>query len=101
KVIEAGDRTYSGRSASAISADDPLVGQVGDAVELIIGRRPRLAGFPGGCSVWPMSDRGVRSVIFGPGNLEQAHTVDEWIDVEEIYQAAKVYAAIAYDMLVG
>jgi acetylornithine deacetylase/succinyl-diaminopimelate desuccinylase-like protein len=48
-----------------------------------------------------MSDRGVRSVIFGPGNLEQAHSVDEWIDVEEIYQAAKVYAAIAFDLLAG
>ena len=46
-----------------------------------------------------MADHRIPSVIFGPGNLEQAHSVDEWIDVDEIYQAAKVYAAIAYRIL--
>jgi acetylornithine deacetylase/succinyl-diaminopimelate desuccinylase-like protein len=101
KTIRTDDRTYNGRSASSIPADDPLVGAVGDAIEQVLGKRPQLAGFPGGCSIWSMSDRGVRSIIFGPGNLEQAHTVDEWIEVEQIYQAAKVYATIAYNLLVG
>jgi succinyl-diaminopimelate desuccinylase len=101
KSINYGGDVYQSREATAVPADDPLVGTAGDAVEQVLGARPRLAGFPGGCSVTPMAERGVRSIIFGPGNLEQAHSVDEWIDLEEIYQAAKVYAAIAYRILAG
>jgi acetylornithine deacetylase/succinyl-diaminopimelate desuccinylase family protein len=94
-----GDRVFYPRDATFMPADNPLVRQVEDAVEVTLGHRPRLAGFPGGCSVTPMADHGIPSIIFGPGNLEQAHSVDEWIDVEEIYQAAKVYAAIAFRIL--
>ena len=31
-------------------------------------------------------------VAFGPGDMPRAHTADEWIDVEQIATAAKVYA---------
>ena len=31
------------------------------------------------------------SVVIGPGSIDQAHTVDEWIDVEQLRQAAEIY----------
>lgn len=34
---------------------------------------------------------GIPSVVFGPGNIAQAHTKDEWIDVAQLDQAAEVY----------
>lgn len=34
---------------------------------------------------------GVPSVVFGPGSIVQAHTRDEWIDVNQLEQAAEVY----------
>jgi acetylornithine deacetylase/succinyl-diaminopimelate desuccinylase-like protein len=99
KSMRYGSDVFHGRPAAYVPADDPLVGAVADAVEVSTGVRPKLAGFPGGCSTMLMLDRNVRSVVFGPGNLEQAHSVDEWVDVEQLYQAAKVYATIAYRML--
>lgn len=87
--------------ASHIPPTDPLVRRVADSVEAATGRRPALAGFPGGCSAAPMLRRGIRSVIFGPGNLEQAHSVDEWIDLDQLYQATRAYVAIAYRLLVS
>ncbi|MGA2064664.1 MAG: M20 family metallopeptidase [Thermoguttaceae bacterium] len=33
---------------------------------------------------------GVPTVVFGPGSLHQAHTADEWIPLDELYQAAEV-----------
>jgi acetylornithine deacetylase/succinyl-diaminopimelate desuccinylase-like protein len=29
--------------------------------------------------------------VFGPGDIAQAHTKDEWIDLAELDQAAEVY----------
>jgi acetylornithine deacetylase len=34
---------------------------------------------------------GVPAVVFGPGSINQAHTVDEWIDVNELRQATEIY----------
>ena len=90
-----------GQAASHLPVNDPLVEDVIAAVEAAIGQRPRIAGFPGGCSTALMLRRGLKSVIFGPGNLEQAHSVDEWIDIGQLHDAAKVYAAIAYRTLVS
>jgi acetylornithine deacetylase len=34
---------------------------------------------------------GVPAVVFGPGSINQAHTVDEWIDVAELRLASEIY----------
>jgi acetylornithine deacetylase len=34
---------------------------------------------------------GIPSVVFGPGNIAQAHTKDEWIEIQQLQQAAEVY----------
>ena len=49
--------------------------------------------------MWPsvsdagwLSSAGIPTVIYGPGSLEQAHAVDEWIQIDELVSAAAVYA---------
>lgn len=37
---------------------------------------------------------GVPSVVFGPGSLAQAHTKDEFIEVEQLYQATDILEAV-------
>lgn len=96
---EMGGRTYLGQPAAHLPPDNPLVQGVSAAATSVLGQPPRLAGFPGGCSTGVMIRRGTPSVIFGPGNLEQAHSADEWIEVEQIVTATKVYAAIALQNL--
>jgi acetylornithine deacetylase len=34
---------------------------------------------------------GVPSLVFGPGSIAQAHTNDEWIDIEQLRQAGEIY----------
>ena len=36
------------------------------------------------------SDAGTPAVVFGPGSVEQAHTDEEWIPLEELQQAAEI-----------
>ena len=37
---------------------------------------------------------GVPSVVFGPGSIAQAHTADEWIDLDEVDRAAAVLCGV-------
>jgi acetylornithine deacetylase len=37
---------------------------------------------------------GLPCVVMGPGSIDQAHTVDEWIDLPEVTRAVDVYAEI-------
>jgi acetylornithine deacetylase len=42
-----------------------------------------------------LNEAGVPSVCYGPGSIEQAHTVDEWIAVDEIETCASVLERFA------
>jgi acetylornithine deacetylase len=39
---------------------------------------------------------GVPSVVFGPGSIAQAHTADEWIDLDEVDQAATILCGVVW-----
>jgi acetylornithine deacetylase/succinyl-diaminopimelate desuccinylase-like protein len=45
------------------------------------------------------SERGIPTILVGPGIPELAHTPDEHIALADVYEAAKLYALIAYRML--
>lgn len=38
----------------------------------------------------PFSEAGIASVIFGPGDIAQAHTADEFIELEQLYLATEI-----------
>ena len=40
----------------------------------------------------------LQSVILGPGNIAQAHTVGEWIDVAQLQRAVDVYEQMIHDL---
>ncbi len=66
-----------------------------DAIQRSTGRRPRLMGVPFGTDAGPLSETGTPCVVFGPGDIAQAHTKDEWIELEEVNLAANAYFEMA------
>ena len=38
-----------------------------------------------------LSRKGVDAIVFGPGDIAQAHTRNEWIDLDELRKAVRVY----------
>jgi acetylornithine deacetylase/succinyl-diaminopimelate desuccinylase-like protein len=42
-----------------------------------------------------LNEAGIPAVCFGPGDTEQAHTADEWIDVRQITTCADVLETFA------
>ncbi len=60
------------------------------------GVAPELEGAPYGWDVRLLvHEAGTPAVLYGPGDIRQAHSTDEWIAVDEIVQAARVVTAAA------
>lgn len=55
-----------------------------------VGPRDKV-GVPYGTNASRFSATDVPSMVFGPGSILQAHTSDEWIDINELGQAARIY----------
>jgi len=70
---------------------EPLVAAVAAAV----GRKPELIGVPYGTDAGPLGEVGIPAVVMGPGDIAQAHTKDEWVELEQVALAAEAYYQIA------
>jgi acetylornithine deacetylase len=60
------------------------------AIEAVVGPRETI-GVPYGTHASRFARADVPSVVFGPGNIAQAHTKDEWIEISQLDQAAEIY----------
>ncbi len=50
----------------------------------------RTIGVPFGTNAAAIAAAGVPSVVFGPGSIDQAHTADEWLALDQLVQASEV-----------
>jgi len=76
--------------------EDPageLVGRLRAACQAELGRAETSAA-PWASNANIFKQAGIPSVVFGPGSVRQAHTRDEFVELEQVAQAARVYAAI-------
>ncbi|MBM3501826.1 MAG: M20 family metallopeptidase [Armatimonadetes bacterium] len=44
------------------------------------------------------AEAGMPSVVLGPGNIAQAHTAEEWVEVEEVRAATAIYGRLLQDV---
>ena len=56
-----------------------------------------LVGVPYGTHASRLAAVGVPSVVCGPGDIAQAHTKDEWIDIEQLRRSVDVYYQFCVD----
>jgi succinyl-diaminopimelate desuccinylase len=81
--------------ASELRVDHPWVAEVGSTIEAVTGRRPRVIGMPFATDARFMRNQAsIPAVVCGPGAIEQAHVVDEWVTIDALVDAAAVYASI-------
>lgn len=70
--------------------DQPVV-QCARSVLARMGLDSSLKGVAYGSDASRLQDAGVSSILYGPGSIDQAHTADEWIDVEQVKIAHDFY----------
>ncbi|NLF29785.1 MAG: M20 family metallopeptidase [Planctomycetes bacterium] len=76
-----------------IDGDAPLPVLVARACREVLGRST-LRAAPWASNAGIFAEAGVPSVLVGPGSIAQAHTCDEFVEIDQVVQAAKLYAAI-------
>ncbi len=79
-----------------IAADHALVEAVRSASAEVLGASPPLLVFPGATDAPWFEAAGIPTIpSFGPGLLTNCHGPNEYVDLESVHQAARMYARIA------
>ncbi len=66
-----------------------LVKRLGAAIESVAGKH-EIHAVPYGTDASTVANAGIPTVVFGPGDIAQAHTKDEWIDLGQLEPAAEI-----------
>jgi succinyl-diaminopimelate desuccinylase len=94
--------TLHGMEAYVVARDEPVVRALASAHTRVVGAPPRYGAKGGGTDgSFLYNDGGIPTVLYGPGNVELAHTADEYVDLASVVAAAKVYTLLALDLLSG
>ena len=84
------------RPPTETPTDDPLVKAMSAAHKHLTGEEPRYNGVPGATDgTFLRTWAGIPIVTTGAGGREVPHHADEWVGEEELYAAARLYAATA------
>jgi acetylornithine deacetylase len=75
-------------------ADDDLV-QLAIREARHFGGAAEAIGVPYGTNAAALAERGIPTIVLGPGDIAQAHTADEWVEIEQVERCAELYAQIA------
>jgi len=88
------------RPCTHTDPEDALVQAAAWATRKMTGREPVYAGVPGatdGTFLWALKN--IPIVTMGAGDRQVPHQVDEWVDLDQLVETARIYAAIALHYL--
>lgn len=77
------------------SPDDRLVAQLVSEATSVNGRSPRLVGATYGSDLRHFRAHGIPTVLYGPGELAQAHATDERVEIASVLSHTRVLAGLA------
>jgi acetylornithine deacetylase/succinyl-diaminopimelate desuccinylase-like protein len=87
-------------AASQIAPDHPLVKGMEQANRLVREQPCQVKIFEATCEAPFFSvDKGIPTVVFGPGSLSQAHVNDEYVEIAEVVDASRIFVHLALHML--
>src|SRR6058998_875595 len=88
------------RLATRVERGEPLVRAVVSAVRRVTGRPARFSGVPGSTDGTILrTTLGIPIVTLGPGNRLIPHQVDEYVETDELIEAARIFAVAALRFL--
>jgi len=83
------------REGAQISIDEEIVKIASKSIKEALKISPEIGGLGATTDMSFFVRAGIPTIIYGPGSIKQAHVANEFIDVDELFSAAKVYATIA------
>ena len=74
--------------------DSPFISLCCETVSAYLGSGCAPGAFDASCEQCFLLEKGSNALIIGPGSLKQAHTVDEYIEKDQLLKASGVYSDI-------
>lgn len=71
------------------AGSDVIVARLAEAIDAVQ-RAHEICAVPYGTDASTIAEYGVPAVVFGPGDIAQAHTCDEWVPLDEVESAAEI-----------
>jgi acetylornithine deacetylase/succinyl-diaminopimelate desuccinylase-like protein len=90
-------KTFSEREPFEIGAEHPLVVAITDAARAV-GLDARYAGIVGTGELQPFLRQGIPGVTYGAGSIDRVHRTNEYVEIEELVNQAKIYALTALNI---
>jgi len=75
-----------------INKDEKVVQALSDCVRYNTGIEPKIRGGQFDSDAGKFVARGIPTPVFGPGNVAQAHSEDEWVEIKEVVKAGEIIA---------
>ena len=98
--LKAAAEILTDRPCTLTDRNDPLVAAADWATRQVSGTEPTYAGVPGatdGTFLWALKN--IPIVTMGAGDRQVPHQVDEWVDLDQLIETAKIYALAALHYL--
>ena len=84
---------------SEVDADCAVAAAVRRAGRALNGQDGEVFYLPAALDAGYLNQRGIETIMFGPGDLHFAHTDEEVVSMQEVRDAARIYAATALELL--
>ncbi len=81
-------------AAGCLPTGDPFGAQVATAVASAGEPRPELIGAPYGSDLRQYAAAGIPTLQYGPGDIADAHAVEESVSIDEVVASARAYAEL-------
>jgi len=72
--------------------DSKLISIIKESIKSVTNKTPKISIMSGGCDMRYFHQMGIPTVIYGPGNINLSHQVDEYVEINSLITAAQVYA---------
>lgn len=88
-------KVYQAGGAFEMDQNAPFVQTFQKAYENAMGKTVEIVGSPAGCDsrIWK-NIAGCPTIQFGPGNLEQCHSPNEYVELQAFFESILVYAEL-------
>lgn len=90
-----------GKTPAELSPDHELARALASCIESVTGTPSTFGGYRAGTDMTFLAAVGVPTMIFGPGSISVAHTVDEMIPLDEFDASIEIYARLIDRVLGG
>ncbi|WP_319406862.1 M20/M25/M40 family metallo-hydrolase [uncultured Desulfosarcina sp.] len=90
----------SDRPCTRTEENEPVIASAVWASRQVSGKKPDFAGVPGatdGTFLWALKD--IPIVTMGAGDRQVPHQADEWVDLDQLVDTARIYALTALHYL--